>query len=121
MIDLKGRDVLNTHEWKKAELDQILDLAFRFKRMGERARSLQILRGKTLLLLFFRASTRTRISFTAAMEQLGGYVQCPDPSDLRLSLEERPGAGESLKDTAKVVERYVDCVGIRLSGPIPDK
>lgn len=121
MIDLKGRDVLNTHEWAKAELDQVLELAYKFKTMGEKSRSLELLKGKTLLLLFFRGSTRTRISFTAAMEHLGGFVQCPDPSDLRLSLENRPGLGESLKDTAKVVERYVDCVGIRLSGPTPDK
>lgn len=121
MIDLKGKDVLNTHEWTKAELDQILELAYKFKRMGERSHSLELLKGKTLLLLFFRGSTRTRISFTAAMEQLGGFAQCPDPGDLRLSLEDRPGAGESLKDTARVVERYVDCVGIRLSGPIPGK
>ncbi|HMK84044.1 MAG TPA: ornithine carbamoyltransferase [Candidatus Bathyarchaeia archaeon] len=121
MIDLKGRDVLNTHEWTKAELDQILKLAYKFKAMGKKSRSLQLLKGKTLLLLFFRGSTRTRISFTAAMEQLGGFAQCPDPGDLRLSLENKPGAGESLKDTARVVERYVDAVGIRLSGPAPDK
>jgi ornithine carbamoyltransferase len=55
------------------------------------------------------------------MEQLGGFVQCPDPGDLRLSLEEKPGAGESLKDTARVVERYVDAVAIRLGGSIPDE
>ena len=121
MINLRGKDVLTTNEWTKAELDQVLDLAFKLKAMGEKARSLNILEGKTLLLLFFRGSTRTRISFTAAMEQLGGFVQCPDPGDLRLSLEDRPGAGESLKDTALVTERYVDCVGIRLSGPIADK
>jgi len=121
MIDLKGRDVLTTNEWHKAELDQVLDLAFKFKAMGEKARCLEILKGKTLLLLFFRGSTRTRISFITAMEQLGGFVQCPDPADLRLSLEDRPGVGESLKDTALVMERYVDCVGIRLSAPIPDK
>jgi ornithine carbamoyltransferase len=121
LIDLRRRDVLNTHDWAKAELDQVLELAYKFKAMGEDSRSLDLLRGKTLLLLFFRASTRTRISFMAAMEQLGGFVQCPDPSDLRLSLENKPGTGESLKDTVKVVERYVDCVGIRLSGPIPDK
>ena len=121
MFNLKGRDVLTTNEWSKAELDQVLDLAFKFKAMGEKARSLEILKGKTLLLLFFRSSTRTRISFTAAMEQLGGFVQCPDPSGLRLSLEDKPGVGESLKDTALVMERYVDCVGIRLSGPIPDE
>jgi len=121
MINLKGKDVLATNEWTKAELDQILDLAFKLKAMGVKARTLKILEGKTLLLLFFRGSTRTRISFAAAMEELGGFVQCPDPGDLRLSLEEKPGAGESLKDTALVTDRYVDCVGIRLSGPITDK
>ena len=121
MINLKGKDVLTTNEWTKAELDQVLDLAFRLKTMGEKASSLEILKGKTLLLLFFRGSTRTRISFTAAMEQLGGFVQCPNPVDLRLSLEDKPGIGESLKDTALVAERYVDCVGIRLSGPMADK
>jgi N-acetylornithine carbamoyltransferase len=121
MIDLKGRDVLTTHEWKKEELDQVLDLAIKFKSMGDQAKSLELLRGKILMLLFFRTSTRTRISFTSAMQQLGGNVQVPDPGGLRLSLEERPGFGESLKDTARVTDRYVDCVGIRLSGPIADK
>lgn len=120
MINLKGRDVLSTHEWTKQELDQVLDLAFKFKAQGDKAKALEILKGKTLLLLFFRGSTRTRISFTAAMEQLGGMVQVPEPEGLRLSLEDKPGVGESLKDTAKVTDRYVDCVGIRLSGPIPD-
>lgn len=121
MINLKGRDVLTTNEWTKEELDQVMDLAFKFKKMKEDAKSLEILKGKTLLLLFFRSSTRTRISFTTAMEQLGGFVQVPDPGGLRLSLEDKPGVGESLKDTAKVTDRYVDCVGIRLSGPIPQK
>jgi len=120
-IDLKGRDFLATSDWTKSELDQVLDLAFKFKRMGDASRSLDILKGKTVLLLFFRRSTRTRTSFTAAMQELGGFVQCPDPSDLRLSLEEKPGAGESLKDTARVVERYVDAVGIRILAPILDK
>jgi len=121
MIDLKGKDVLNTNEWTRAELDQILEVAYKLKAMGDKARTLEILKGMTLLLLFFRGSTRTRISFTTAMHELGGFVQSPDPGDLRLSLQEKPGAGESLKDTAKVTERYVDCMGIRLSGPIPDK
>ncbi len=121
MINLKGRDVLTSHEWKREELEQVLELAFKFKSMGPRAMSLDILEGKTLLLFFFRGSTRTRISFTAAMEQLGGMVQVPDVTGLRLSIEDRPGAGEALKDTASVTDRYVDCVGIRLSGPVPNK
>ena len=120
-VNLRGRDFLATSDWTKSELDQVLDLAFKFKQMGDASRSLDILKGKTVLLLFFRRSTRTRISFTAAMQQLGGFVQCPDPADLRLSLEEKPGAGESLKDTAGVVERYVDAVGIRILAPIADE
>ena len=121
MINLKGKDVLTSNEWKKEELDQVLELAVKLKAMGDDAKSLDLLIGKTLLLLFFRGSTRTRISFSAAMEQLGGMVQVPDPGGLRLSLEDIPGVGESLQDTAKVTDRYVDCVGIRLSGPIADK
>ena len=54
MINLKGRDVLTTNEWTKKELDQVLDLAFKLKTMGENAKSLDILKGKTLLLFFFR-------------------------------------------------------------------
>ena len=120
-INLQGRDFLATSDWSKSELDQVLDLAFKFKQMGAASRSLDILKGKTILLLFFRRSTRTRTSFTAAMQELGGFVQCPDPGDLRLSLEEKPGTGESLKDTARVVERYVDAIGIRILAPIPDE
>ena len=118
---LFGRDILATNDWTKDELDQVLDLAFRFKKKGTASHSLEILKGKTLLLLFFYPSTRTRISFTSAMEQLGGFVQCPDPRDLRLSLEEKPGGGESIKDTVRVVERYVDALGIRLLVPMPDE
>ena len=120
-INLRGRDFLATSDWAKDELDQVLDLAFKFKQMGPASRSLNILKGKTALLLFFRRSTRTRTSFTAAMQELGGFVQSPDPGDLRLSLEEKPGAGESLKDTARVVERYVDAIGIRILAPIADE
>lgn len=118
---LLDRDILATTDWTKSELDQVLELAFKLKQKGVVSRFLDILKGKTLLLLFFRASTRTRISFTAAMHQLGGFVQSPTPSDLRLSLEDKPGTGESLKDTARVVERYVDAVGIRNIGPIPNE
>ena len=120
-VNLCGKDILATNDWSRSELDQVLELAYKFKKMGTASRQLQLLKGKTLLLLFFRPSTRTRISFTAAMHQLGGFVQSPDPGDLRLSIEDKPGAGESLKDTAKVVERYVDAIGLRIGGSLPDK
>ena len=119
--ELKGKDILATSDWTKSELDQVLDLAFKFKQIGAASSSLDILKGKTLLMLFFRGSTRTLISFTTAMQHLGGYVQTPSPGDMRMSLEEKPGAGESLKDTARVVERFVDAVGIRMAAPTLDK
>lgn len=118
---LLGKDIIATNDWTKDELDQVLDLAYKFKKKRAVTRCLNMLRGKTLLLLFFRSSTRTMLSFTAAMEELGGFVQCPNTSDLRLDLEEKPGGGESIKDTARVVERYVDAVGIRLLVPLIDK
>ena len=118
---LFGKDILATNDLTRDELDQLLDLSIRLKKQGKASRSLDILRGLTLLLLFFYPSTRTRISFTAAMHQLGGFVQCPGPGDLRLSLEEKPGAGESIKDTVGVTERYVDVLGIRHLTTIPDE
>jgi len=80
-LTLKGRDFLAISDWNKSDLDQVLNLATKFKKMGTASHSLDILKGKTLMLLFFRPSTRTRVSFTAAMNQLGGFVQLPDPSE----------------------------------------
>jgi len=98
--NLKGKDILATSDWTKSELDQILDLAFKFKRMGVASRSLNILKGKSLLLLWFEGSTRTWNSFTLAMQQLGGFVRSRDAKDIWLRLEEKPGTSlqESLKD-----------------------
>lgn len=115
---LRGRDFLALDQFERTDLDRILALARAFKRMGPASRRLDLLDGKTLLTLFFRASTRTRLSFAAAMQQLGGFVQCPDAQDMRLNLDDCPGKGESLKDTARVVERYVDAVAIRVGGAI---
>jgi len=74
-VNLKGKDILATSEWEKSELDQILDLAFRLKKKGIPARSLDVLKGKSLLLLFFRPSTRTRISsFSARLPERGSHL-----------------------------------------------
>jgi len=122
-INLKGKDMLAISDWDKSELDQVLDLAFKFKRMGDASRSLDILKGKTLLLLWFKRSTRTWNSFTGAMEQLGGFVRSRDAKDLWIRIEETPGSGfeESLKDTALVLDRYIDALGIRLTDVTPEQ
>jgi len=120
---LKGKDFLATSDWTKGELDQALDLAFKFKQMGDASRSLDILKGKSLLLLWFEGSTRTWNSFTLAMQQLGGFVRSRDAKDIWLRLEEKPGTSlqESLKDTALVLDRYVDALGIRVFSLKPEQ
>lgn len=65
------------------------------------------LRGRSLGLLFFKASTRTRVSFEVAMARLGGSVTHIDPQTSQL------GRGESVSDTAKVLSRYLDLIAIR--------
>jgi ornithine carbamoyltransferase len=65
-------------------------------------------------MMFFSGSTRTRMSFETAMTQLGGHSQFINPSTMRLSLEDKPGAGETVKDTAKAMSRFCDGIGIRL-------
>lgn len=91
--------------------------------MGAASRSLDILKGKTLLLLWFEGSTRMWNSFTSAMEQLRGFVRFRDAKDMWLRLEEKPGTGlqESPKDTALVLDRYVDALGIRLFSVTPEQ
>jgi ornithine carbamoyltransferase len=66
------------------------------------------LAGQTLGMLFEKPSTRTRVSFETAMTQLGGHAQFLGPDDLQL------GSGEPLRDTARALSQYVDCLLVRL-------
>lgn len=66
------------------------------------------LSGQTLGMLFEKPSTRTRVSFETAMTQLGGHAQFLGPDGLQL------GSGEPLRDTARALSQYVDCLLVRL-------
>jgi ornithine carbamoyltransferase len=66
-----------------------------------------LLAGKTLGLLFQKPSTRTRVSFEAGMNHLGGYAMVLPMADIQLS------RGESVADTARVLSRYLDAIVIR--------
>ncbi len=102
MVNLKGRDLLSIADLNKEEIREILNLAASLKR-GEK----QYKCDKTLGLLFYKASTRTRVSFTVAMYQLGGNVIYLEPGTTQI------GRGEPIEDTARVLSRYLDILAIR--------
>jgi len=91
-------------DFSREELIETLDLAARLKR-GEGPR--EPLSGKTLAMIFTKSSTRTRVSFEVGTRQLGGHALFLSSRDIQL------GRGEPIKDTARVLSRYVDGIMIR--------
>lgn len=106
-VNLKGRDLLSVYSLSKAELLEILRVAEELKAKQKQGIPHQLLAGKTLAMIFTKSSTRTRVSFEAAMYQLGGYPMFLSGNDLQL------GRGETIADTAQVLSRYVDGIMIR--------
>lgn len=103
-------NILTISELNKAEIDSLVERAIEFKAMRAEGTPHKVLEGKTLGLIFEKASTRTRVSFEAGMNQLGG-------GSVFLSQEaSQIGRGEPVKDTARVMSRYVDAVVIRTFG-----
>lgn len=102
MKQLQGRDLLSIADLSSDELDGLLDLAGKLKSGALRPQS-----NKTLGLLFSKASTRTRVSFSVAIYQLGGQVIDLNPNVTQV------GRGEPLQDTARVLDRYLDVLAIR--------
>lgn len=99
---LKGRDVLRITDMSSQEISALLNLSAQLK-----AGTLNPSCKKVLGLLFYKASTRTRVSFTVAMYQLGGQVIDLNPSVTQV------GRGEPLADTARVLDRYLDILAVR--------
>jgi ornithine carbamoyltransferase len=102
MSGLKGRDLLSMTDLSADETLTLLQLAADLKQ-GK----IKPICQKNLGLLFYKASTRTRVSFFAAMSQLGGQVIDLDTSSMQI------GRGEPLQDTARVLDRYLDVLAIR--------
>ena len=91
-----------------AQLRAMIDAAEKAKADHKGARQLKPLTGKTLVMIFETASTRTRLSFDVAMRNLGGETIVVSGKDMQL------GRGESIADTARVLSRYCDAVMIRI-------
>jgi ornithine carbamoyltransferase len=104
---LKGRDFTRVGEWKPSELKQALDLADELKRLQEEREEHHLLPGRSLGMIFQKPSTRTRVSFEVGIAQLGGFGLYLRADDLQL------GRGETIRDTAVVLSRYLDAIMIR--------
>ncbi|HYW11462.1 MAG TPA: ornithine carbamoyltransferase [Longimicrobium sp.] len=104
MTDRTVRHFLQIPDFSREELYQVLDLAARMKRGEYTERPLA---GKTLAMIFTKSSTRTRVSFEVGTWQLGGHALFLSSRDIQL------GRGEPIKDTARVLSRYVDGIMIR--------
>jgi ornithine carbamoyltransferase len=104
---LKGRSLTRIADWSRDELLQVLDLADELKRLQRAGEEHHLLPGRTLGMIFQKPSTRTRVSFEVDMYQLGGLGLYLSASDLQL------GRGETIKDTAVVLSRYLDAIMIR--------
>ncbi len=114
LYDLAGRDLIAETDWTKEEYDSAIRLTDHLKGLYYSGEPHPYLAYKTFAMMFFAGSTRTRMSFETAMTQLGGHAQFISPKTLRLSLEDTPGAGETVKDTVKAMSRFCDGIGIRL-------
>ena len=103
---LRGRDFLRVADWERDELLAVLDLADDLKaRRPERGD--RQLTGRTLGMIFEKPSTRTRVSFEVGIAELGGTGLYLAAADLQL------GRGETIRDTATVLSRYLDAIMIR--------
>jgi len=101
------KDLTKLMDLNKEEIIKILDLADKLKKERKDGVEHKILAGKSLAMIFGKSSTRTRVSFEAGIYQLGGQALFLSTNDLQL------GRGEPIKDTARVLSRYIDGIMIR--------
>ncbi len=104
---LKGKHFITTQEWTVEELETALTLAAELKLAKAVGRPHRLLEAKTLYMIFFDASTRTRNSFETGMTQLGGHAIYLSPDKMQIS------HGENARDTANVLSRYGEGIAIR--------
>src|SRR5882724_4534080 len=110
------RDFLTTADWTRAELDQLIDSAMRFKNAPDQ---LKPLNGHSLALVFFNPSLRTRASIQVGIYELGGNAVVLEPGGTSWTLEHRDGAvmdadkTEHIAEFVRVLGRYCVAIGVR--------
>lgn len=105
-LKFKGRDIISIKDFTREEIDYILKIASAMEPIAKTGSDM--LRGKMLATLFFEPSTRTRLSFEAAMHKLGGSAIGFAEAEIA-SVKK----GENLADTVRVVEKYADVIALR--------
>jgi N-acetylornithine carbamoyltransferase len=105
--DLSKRDMITTQEWTKDEIETVIDVAFDLKRQQAIGQPHPLLRDKTLAMLFFFSSTRTRASFEAGMAQLGGHAAFIESQTTQIA------HGDTPKEIGEILGRYFDGIAIR--------
>jgi len=106
----KGRHLLDFGGYTGSEIETLLQFAAKLKAARQAGQSTPLLAGKTLGMIFEKASTRTRVSFEVGMFELGGHALFLGSSATQL------GRGEPLSDTARVLSRYVSAIMMRTYG-----
>ena len=105
--NFRGRDFIGDLDFSKEEVETVLDVAWDLKRKRALNESHALLRDKTLAMLFFFTSTRTRGSFEAGMAQLGGHAAFIDSETTQIS------HGDTAKEIGEILGRYYDGLAIR--------
>lgn len=104
---LRGRDFIGDLDFSKEEVETVLDVAWDLKRKRALGQPHAYLRDKTLAMLFFFTSTRTRGSFEAGMAQLGGHAAFIDSETTQIA------HGDTAKEIGEIFGRYFDGIAIR--------
>lgn len=104
---LHVEDLLTLRDLTKAEVMELIHTAVELKKLHKAGQHLDVLKGKTMGMIFEKSSTRTRVSFEAGMTQLGGHAIFLSSKDTQL------GRGEPISDTAKVLSEYIDIIMVR--------
>ncbi len=118
-----AKDFLKTLDWTREELEGLLDAALRFKR-GEDTR--KPLAGRSVALVFFNPSLRTRASMQVGVYELGGHAVVLEPGGTSWTLEHREGVvmdgdkTEHVKEFVRVLARYCSAIGVRTFAALKD-